>query len=273
LPAQLYEMALKERLDKVLVERNLFPTREKARREILAGLVSVEGRIVDKAGTRIPGEARIEIKGEACPYVSRGGLKLEKALREFKIEVKDKVAIDIGASTGGFTDCLLREGAGKVYAVDVGYGQLSWKLRCDERVINRERKNARYLRKEEVEEAPDLATIDVSFISLDKIIPVVVPLLSDKGEVIPLIKPQFEVGKGKVGRGGVVREANLHRETILKIMKLAEKLGLGIQGLIPSPLKGPAGNREFFIHLSKGRAGLKTEEAKDLAEKVVTGLA
>ncbi len=266
-------MPTKERLDKVLVERRLFPAREKARQGILAGLVSVEGRIIDKAGTRISGEARIEIKEKSCPYVSRGGLKLEKALREFRIEVKGKVAIDIGASTGGFTDCLLREGAARVYAVDVGYGQLSWKLRCDKRVINLERKNARYLKREEVEEEPDLATIDVSFISLDKIIPVVVPLLRDKGEVIPLVKPQFEVGKGKVGRGGVVREANLHRETILKIMKLAEKLGLGIQGLIPSPLKGPAGNREFFIHLSKDKPGLKIEEAKALTEKVATGLA
>ncbi len=259
----------KERLDKLLVERGFFPTREKARRCILAGLVTVEGRIADKPGTRIAREAKIEVKAAARPYVSRGGLKLEKALREFAIEVRDKVIIDVGASTGGFTDCLLQRGAGKIYAVDVGYGQLDWKLRNDRRVINRERKNARYLRKEDLEESPDLAVIDVSFISLDKIIPVIAPLLNDKGAIIALIKPQFEVGKGKVGSGGVVREAGLHRETILKIMKLAEELSLGMQGLIASPLKGPAGNREFFLHLGKNKQGLKMEEAEDLAEKVV----
>ncbi|NOX97062.1 MAG: TlyA family RNA methyltransferase [Nitrospirae bacterium] len=262
----------KERLDKLLVERGFFSTREKAKRGILAGLISVEGVVVDKPGIRVKVEAKVEIKKNICPYVSRGGLKLEKALREFEVEVKDKVAIDIGASTGGFTDCLLQRGIRKVYAVDVGYGQLDWKLRNDERVINRERTNARYLRKEEIEKRPDLATLDVSFISLDKIIPVVIHLLNDEGKVIALIKPQFEVGKGKVSKGGVVREAGLHKEAILKIMKLAEELDLKVQGLISSPLKGPAGNREFLLYLSKKGLGLKMEEAKALMEKVVTEL-
>ena len=263
-------MSAKERLDKVLLERGLFLTREKAKRGILAGLVSVKGGMVDKPGTRISAEADIEIKKDVCPYVSRGGLKLEAALREFGIGVEGKTAVDIGASTGGFTDCLLRKGAKKIYAVDVGYGQLDWKLRNDERVVTLERKNARYLRKEDiVGEESDLATIDVSFISLDKIIPVVVPLLNEKADIIALIKPQFEVGKGKVGKGGVVREANLHREVILKIVKLAEKSGLGVQGLISSPLRGPAGNREFFICLSKDKRGLEMKETKSLTDKVV----
>lgn len=261
---------MKERLDKVLVERGLFFTRGKAQGAILAGLVSVEGRTVDKAGTKILREVKIEIKNRISPYVSRGGLKLEKALSEFGIAVKDRVALDIGASRGGFSDCLLQKGARKVYAVDVGYGQLDWKLRHDERVINLERKNARYLKRGEIEEEPDLATLDVSFISLDKIIPAVIPLLSQKGDIIALIKPQFEVGKGKVGKGGVVREAGLHQETILKIMRLAVKLGLGVRGLTSSPLRGPAGNREFFLHLSKNKPGLKIEDTEDLIGKVIT---
>ncbi len=262
-------MPAKERLDKVLVERGLFPAREKARGAILAGVVSVEGKTVAKAGVGIAREAKIEIKEEASPYVSRGGLKLEKALQEFAIAVKNRVALDIGASTGGFSDCLLQKGARKVYAVDVGYGQLDWKLRQDKRVINMERKNARYLKREEIEDEPDLATLDVSFISLDKIIPVVIPLLRPDGDIIALIKPQFEVGKGQVGKGGVIREAALHQEAILKIIRLAGGLGLGVLGLIASPLIGPAGNREFFLHLSKNKQGLKIGEAEDLIEKAV----
>lgn len=242
---------MKERLDKVLVERGLFPTRERAKREALAGSVLVDGRRADKAGLMVSTRAEIEIKEKRCPYVSRGGVKLEKALREFGIEVKNRVAVDIGASTGGFTDCLLQNGARKVYAVDVGYGQLAWKLRNDERVVNLEKKNARYMTGKDLGEKPELATIDVSFISLDKIIPVVSSLLNGKGEVVALIKPQFEVGRDKVGKGGVVRKEEYQKEAICKITSLAGRLNLKVSGVTASPLKGPAGNREFFIHLSR----------------------
>ncbi|MCD5390960.1 TlyA family RNA methyltransferase [candidate division NPL-UPA2 bacterium] len=260
---------MKERLDKVLVERGLFPTRERAKREALAGSVLVNGLTADKPGVLVSKETEIEIKEPSCPYVSRGGVKLEKALRDFGIEVKDKVAVDIGASTGGFTDCLLQNGARKVYTVDVGYGQLAWKLRRDERVVNLEKKNARYLSREDLGERPELATIDVSFISLDKIIPVVSSLLNGKGEIVALIKPQFEVGRDKVGKGGVVRKEEFQKEAIFKVVRLAERLNLKVGGITASPLRGPAGNREFFIHLSKDKQGMKIEEAKDLIERTI----
>ncbi len=261
---------MKERLDKVLVERGLFPTRERARGEILAGSVLVDGQRADKPGRMISASAEIEIKEPSCPYVGRGGLKLEKALQDFRIDVKNKVALDIGASTGGFTDCLLQNGVRKVYAVDVGYGQLAWKLRRDGRIVNLERKNARYLSREDLGNSPELATIDVSFISLDKIIPPVSSLLNGKGEVVALIKPQFEVGRDKVGKGGVVRKEEFQKEAIFKIVCLAERLNLKVSGIAASPLRGPAGNREFFIHLSKDKQGMKIEEAKDLIERIMS---
>ncbi|MCK4261527.1 TlyA family RNA methyltransferase [bacterium] len=257
---------MKERLDKVLVERGLSPTREKAKREALAGSVLVDGKRADKPGRMVSARAEIEIKEPSCPYVSRGGLKLEKALQDFGIEVKNKVAVDIGASTGGFTDCLLQNGVKKVYAVDVGYGQLAWNLRRDGRVVNLERKNARYLCTEDLGEKPELATIDVSFISLDKIIPVISSLLNGKGEILALIKPQFEVGRGKVGKGGVVRKEEFQKEAISKVANLAEELKLKVCGITASPLRGPAGNREFFIHLSKDRRSKKLEDLETLVE-------
>ena len=258
---------MKERLDKVLVERGLVPTRERAKREALAGSVLVDGKRADKPGRMVSASAEIEIKKPSCPYVSRGGLKLEKALRDFGVEVKNRVAIDIGASTGGFTDCLLQNGARKVYTVDVGYGQLAWKLRRDERVVNLEKKNARYLTKEDLGESPELATIDVSFISLDKIIPVVSSLLNGRGEVVALIKPQFEVGRDKVGKGGVVRKEEFQKQAIFKVVSLAERLNLKVSGITASPLRGPAGNREFFIHLSKDTRRKTRDDLETLIQK------
>ncbi len=239
----------KERLDKLLVKRGLVESREKAQALIMAGLVYVNDQRVDKAGTRVSLEAQIEIKGETCPYVSRGGLKLEHALKEFHISVAGLVCADIGASTGGFTDCLLQHGAAKVYAIDVGHGQLHWRLRQDPRVVVMEGVNARYLKPEDLPETVDLVTIDVSFISLTKIIPAAKGLLKPGGRIVALIKPQFEVGPREVGKGGVVRDPALHQRVIEKIKNFAEDLNLTVLGLTESPLLGPAGNREFLIHL------------------------
>ncbi len=240
---------LKERLDKLLVKRGLVESREKAQALIMAGLVYVNGQRIDKAGTRVPLEAQIEIKGEACPYVSRGGLKLEHALKEFRLSVEGLICADIGASTGGFTDCLLQHGAAKVYAIDVGHGQLHWRLRQDQRVVVMEGVNARYLKPEDLPEAVDLVTIDVSFISLTKIIPAAKGLLKPGGRIVALIKPQFEVGPREVGKGGVVRDPALHQRVIEKIKNFAENLGFTVLGLTESPLLGPAGNKEFLIYL------------------------
>ena len=239
----------RERLDKVLVEKGLVPSRERARALIMAGMVVVDDHAAQKAGEQVPPGAKIRLKGEDHPYVSRGGLKLQKALDAFGIDVSGLVAIDVGASTGGFTDCLLQRGARKVYAVDVGYGQLAWKLRQDERVINLEKTNIRYLDSATVNEIPDIAVIDASFISLDKILPHVIILVKPHGRVIALIKPQFEVGRGEVGKGGVVRDEVKHLEVVEKIMLLAGQLGLTVQGVVESPIKGPKGNREFLISL------------------------
>lgn len=239
----------KERLDKLLVTRGLVPSRERARSLILAGKVLVGDRVVDKAGTAVPGDAEIRLKGEDIPYVSRGGLKLAKALEVFALTVTGRVAIDVGASTGGFTDCLLQAGAARVYAVDVGYGQLAWSLRQDPRVINLERTNIRHLRPEQLAEAPSLAVIDASFISLDKVLPATLSLLSDGAEVVALIKPQFEVGRGQVGKGGVVRDPEQHAAVVTRIEQLAADLGCEVLGVDESPILGPKGNREFLIHL------------------------
>ncbi len=238
----------KERLDKLLLEKGLVETREKARALILEGRVLVDGVPVDKAGKLVPEDSDIRIV-EPLPYVSRGGVKLEGALRAFSIDVKGKKAMDIGASTGGFTDCLLKFGARKVYAVDVGYGLLDWKLRQDERVILLERRNIRYLDYQEVGEKVDLITIDVSFISLEKVIPKAMEFLKKGGIILALIKPQFEVGKGEVGKGGVVRDPEKHRKVIERLKTFSRSLGLRVKGVVESPLRGAKGNREFWLYL------------------------
>lgn len=241
----------KERLDKLLVLRGLAQSRERARALIMAGQVVVEDHGVDKAGQLVPVDAEIRLKGEVLPYVSRGGLKLERALDEFALDVTGLVALDVGASTGGFTDCLLQRGARRVFAVDVGYGQLAWKLRQDERVLNLEKTNIRYLESDLIPEPPDLAVIDASFISLDKVLPATIRLLRPGGMIVALIKPQFEVGRGEVGKGGVVRDPLKHREVVAAVSSLAEGLGLSIEGVTESPILGPKGNREFLICLRK----------------------
>jgi 23S rRNA (cytidine1920-2'-O)/16S rRNA (cytidine1409-2'-O)-methyltransferase len=242
----------KDRLDKLLVERGLVPSRERARALILAGKVVVDDHAVDKAGAQFAADAVIRLKGEDIPYVSRGGLKLEKALDEFTVAVAGRVAVDVGASTGGFTDCLLQRGAARVYAVDVGYGQLAWKLREDPRVVNLERTNIRELATERLGERPSLAVIDASFISLDKVLPPTLDLLTADAEVVALIKPQFEVGRGEVGKGGVVRDASKHALVVENVSETARTLGCRVLGVTESPILGPKGNREFLIHLRKG---------------------
>ncbi len=242
----------KERLDKLLVDRGLVQSRERARALIMAGKVMVKGKKVEKAGEMVSVDADIVLVGEDIPFVSRGGLKLEKALDEFNIDVAGKVAIDVGASTGGFTDCLLQRGAIRVYAVDVGYGQLDLKLRNDTRVVNIERQNIRYLEKQMIPEMADIATIDAAFISLTKVIPKVWEFLKDNGELVALIKPQFEVGKGEVGKGGVIRDEAKQTAVVEKIKGFCEEIGLTVIGVIESPILGPKGNREFLIYARKG---------------------
>lgn len=239
----------KVRLDKFLFDTGFASTIESSRALIMAGGVLVNGQKIDKAGALIDADADIRIAGEELKYVSRGGIKLEKAILEFKADVKDKVCLDIGASTGGFTDCLLQSGAKKVYAVDVGYGILAWKLRNDPRVINIEKSNIRYLDKTLIKDKIDLITIDVSFISLTKVIPVIIDLLMPHAIIIALIKPQFELGKENIGKGGIVRDEKEHEEVIEKIKNLSINLGLEIKGVIESPILGQKGNREFLICL------------------------
>lgn len=238
----------KKRIDKLLVERSLVDSRQKAQALILEGKVIVDGQKVNKAGLNIAEDAEILLR-DVISYVSRGGLKLEAAIREFRIDVADKVAMDVGASTGGFTDCLLRFGAKKVYAIDVGYGQLAWKLRQDPRVIPIEKVNIRYMDRDIVKEDIDMATIDTSFISLDKVLPSVERFFGKEGEVVALIKPQFEVGKGEVGKGGVVKEEDKRLKALEKIRRLAEGLGFKVSGLMRSPILGHKGNIEYLIYL------------------------
>jgi 23S rRNA (cytidine1920-2'-O)/16S rRNA (cytidine1409-2'-O)-methyltransferase len=241
----------KERLDKILVDRKMADSRERARALIMAGQVVVDDHAAAKAGQMVSADAQIRLKGEALPFVSRGGLKLEKALEMFAIDVTGLTALDAGASTGGFTDCLLQRGASKVFAVDVGYGQLAWKLRGDARVVNMEKTNIRYLEPGQLDEVPDIAVIDVSFISLDKVLAPVSRLVKDGGRIVALIKPQFEVGRGEVGKGGVVRDREKHQRVVDTVHQLAESLGLAVQGVVESPILGPKGNREFLISLIK----------------------
>jgi 23S rRNA (cytidine1920-2'-O)/16S rRNA (cytidine1409-2'-O)-methyltransferase len=237
----------KSRLDRVLLERGLAESRERAQRLILSGAVRVAGRRAEKAGMPVSSDAPIEVIGPKFPYVSRGGVKLAHALSEFGIAVSDRVAMDVGASTGGFTDCLLQAGASRVYAVDVGYGQIAWKLRQDDRVVLIERQNIRNLPEEQVPEKVDLAVVDVSFISLEKVLPKVVEFLKPGGTLVALIKPQFEAGRGEVGRKGVVKNPDTHRRVLEKVSHLCVGLGFDLIGVTPSPILGGEGNREFLI--------------------------
>ena len=243
-------MKHKERLDVLLVARGLAETRSRAQAVIMAGEVYVNGQKADKAGMDVPLEAEIEVRGSVCPYVSRGGLKLEKALREFGVEPKGFVCSDSGASTGGFTDCLLQQGASKVFAIDVGYGQLAWKIRSDPRVVVMERTNIRYVTPEDLGEALDLSVVDVSFISLKIVLPAIRQLLKPTGQVLCLIKPQFEAGKENVGKKGVVRDPAVHEQVLRDFVALAAQLGFTLKNLTFSPVKGPEGNIEFLGHLS-----------------------
>lgn len=241
----------KERLDKLLLDRGLAPTRERAKALIMAGQVVVGDHLADKAGQLVAVDTEIRLKGEVHPYVSRGGLKLQKALDEFGIDVTGLVVMDVGASTGGFTDCLLQRGAAMVFAVDVGYGQLAWKLRQDERVVNLEKTNIRYLDAATLRAVPQMAVIDASFISLEKVLPPVLDLVSPSATIVALIKPQFEVGRGEVGKGGVVRDEKKHAQVISAITLLATELKLEVRGVTESPILGPKGNKEFLIYLVK----------------------
>lgn len=246
----------KERLDVLLVNRGLFPSREKARSAIMAGVVFIQGNREDKPGARFFEDCEVIIKEDVNPYVSRGGLKLEKALKAFGIMLEGNTAIDIGASTGGFTDCMLKNGALKVAAVDVGYGQLAWQLRNDDRVICMERTNIRYVKPEDLGFLADFGSIDVSFISLKKVLPVAKSLLSPHGEIVCLIKPQFEAGREKVGKNGVVRDSQVHVEVIKSIAYFSLSIGFSIKGLDFSPIKGPEGNIEYLLYISKGGSGI-----------------
>ncbi len=244
-------MADKKRLDAYLVENGYFDSREKAKRVIMSGVVLVNERPEDKPGHFVGPDDVIRIKDHTLKYVSRGGMKLEKALKEFRVEIKGKTVLDCGASTGGFTDCLLQAGAKKVYAVDVGYGQLDWKIRQDKRVVVMERTNARYLTPEHIGEQCHIATIDVSFISLQLILPAVKKCIIDGGDILALIKPQFEAGKDKVGKKGVVRQPEIHREVLRTIVAFSQREELFVADLSYSPITGPQGNIEFLIHLKK----------------------
>lgn len=241
----------KIRLDCLLVDRGLAESRQRAQALILAGAVLVGGRPADKAGSPVAADAEIRIRGGENPYVSRGGLKLRGALDAFGISVRGMVALDVGASTGGFTDCLLQAGAAKVYALDVGYGQLAWKLREDPRVVSIERTNIRHYDGSDLKEAVGIAVIDASFISLRLVIPPVLKLIEEGATVLALVKPQFEVGKGEVGKHGVVRDPALHERVLAETAAFCRELGLEVAGSCISPLEGPAGNREFFLHLRK----------------------
>ncbi len=254
----------KIRLDVYLTEKGLTTSRERAKSLIMAGQVYIKNQKCDKAGTMLDeNETEVEIRGEQLKYVSRGGLKLEKAMEQFPIVLKDKVTMDIGASTGGFTDCMLQNGAKKVFAVDVGYGQFAWKLRQDPRVVNMERTNIRYVTPEDIGETIDFASIDVSFISLKLVLPTAYNLLSDDGEIVALIKPQFEAGRGQVGKKGVVRDKNIHFEVVRTVLDFATENGFSVLGLSYSPIKGPEGNIEYLAFLKK------SEEISSLTDDVI----
>lgn len=259
---------MKKRIDVLLVEQGYFDSRERAKKAIMAGLVFVDNQRCDKAGVDVKEDAKIEVKGNPIPYVSRGGLKLEKAMKNFDISLTNKVCMDIGSSTGGFTDCMLQNGAIKVFSIDVGYGQLAWKLRQDERVVCMERTNIRNVTLEDTKEFADFASIDVSFISLKLVLPKAKELVCPGGEVVALIKPQFEAGREKVGKKGVVREKSTHIEVIKFISEFAVEIGFEILGLDYSPIKGPEGNIEYLIHLKNSNEGY-TFDSEKYDEKIL----
>ncbi|MDF1495126.1 TlyA family RNA methyltransferase [Caproiciproducens sp. CPB-2] len=244
-------MIEKKRLDCLLFDQGLTESREKAKAMIMMGNVYIDHQKSDKPGTMLPVDTKIEIRGETMPYVSRGGWKLEKAMSVFPIELKEKITMDIGASTGGFTDCMLQNGAKKVYSIDVGYGQLAWKLRTDPRVVNLERTNVRYLTREQVPDDIDFFSVDVSFISLCLVLPVAREFMAENAQAVCLIKPQFEAGRGKVGKKGVVRDRAVHQEVIEKITGFVLEHGFSVLGLTYSPVKGPEGNIEYLVYLQK----------------------
>lgn len=260
-------MAEKIRLDVLLTDKGLAESREKAKAMIMAGIVFIDNQKCDKAGQMVSVDTVPEVRGETLKYVSRGGLKLEKAMQEFPITLSGKTTMDIGASTGGFTDCMLQNGAVKVFSVDVGYGQLAWKLRQDERVVNMERTNIRYVKPEDIGCEIDFASIDVSFISLKLVLPVAFSLLSKDGEVVALIKPQFEAGREQVGKKGVVRDINVHKSVVNTVLDFAEEIGFYPIGLSFSPIKGPEGNIEYLAYLKKN-ADARTVTKEDI-ENVV----
>lgn len=259
----------KERLDVLLVKKGLASSREKAKAIIMSGIVFVDGQREDKAGSTFDEKQQIIIKGKTLKYVSRGGLKLEKAMNNFGISLEGKVCMDVGASTGGFTDCMLQNGAIKVYSVDVGHGQLDWKLRNDERVVCMERTNMRYMTEDDIEEKASFVSIDVSFISLTKILPAVSRILETEGQVVALIKPQFEAGREKVGKKGVVRDPKVHEEVIEKICDFASSNGFLLLHLDYSPIKGPEGNIEYLLHMQKTAAAEQNHHLRADIAKVV----
>ena len=259
----------KKRLDVVLVEKGFFHSREKAKGSIMAGTVFVDGHRCDKAGLKVSDEALIEIKGKTLPFVSRGGLKLSKAIEEFGIELKNKTCMDIGSSTGGFTDCMLQKGADKVYSVDVGYGQLDYKLRKDPRVVVMERTNIRQVTLEDIEGKVDFISIDVSFISLKLVLPVAKKLLKDNGSIVALIKPQFEAGREKVGKNGVIRDPKVHKEVVRSVLDFIQREEIGITHLSYSPIKGPKGNMEFLAYLRNQNLPWEDNVLDDKVHQVV----
>lgn len=263
------EKQKKQRLDVLLVEKGLAPSREKAKAIIMAGIVYVDGNKEDKVGTTFPENAVIEVKGKTLPYVSRGGLKLEKAMQKFPITLSGKVCMDVGSSTGGFTDCMLQNGATKVYAIDVGHGQLAWKLRNDERVVCMEKTNIRYVVPEDIDELAAFSSIDVSFISLTKVLLPVKNLLTEDGQVVCLIKPQFEAGREKVEKKGVVRDRAVHEEVIRMVMDYASSIDFYPLALDFSPVKGPEGNIEYLLFLSKNKQDQEIVDASSIDIKAV----
>lgn len=267
-------MQKKTRLDVAVFEQGYAPSREKAKALIMAGIVYVNNQKVDKAGFELKEGDLLEVRGKTLKYVSRGGLKLEKAMQKFPITLEGKICMDVGASTGGFTDCMLQNGAVKVYSVDVGYGQLAWKLRIDERVVNLERTNFRYATREQIPDEIDFASVDVSFISLKHILPNLNTLLAPDGQAVCLIKPQFEAGKEKVGKKGVVRDLNVHLEVVENVINLAVENGFSVMGLQFSPIKGPEGNIEYLIYLNKSANPIVSENvnAKELVNMSHTEL-
>ena len=257
----------KIRLDQLVFDQGLTESRERAKTTIMSGLVYVNGQKADKPGMQVSPDAKIEVRGNALPYVSRGGFKLEKALQVFPIDPAGMVCIDCGASTGGFTDVLLKNGAAKVYAVDVGYGQLAWSLRNDDRVISMERTNVRYITAEQIPEALDLAVMDLSFISIELILPAVYTLLKDNADVVCLIKPQFEAGREEVGKKGVVRDPAVHEKVIRGILDFVPQIGFSAVGLDYSPIRGPEGNIEYLCHLKKGKHTADLPDAADVVAR------